>query len=92
MPLESENALLIQTDRVICHCYRVTESTIRDAIDTLGAANVAEIQARTCAGGGCNACHCRLRRMLAGESATCSPFVLCNECGFNTAICTCRVA
>ena len=92
MGFQPENSLLTQTDRVVCNCYQVEESTIREAIDVYGASTVAEITEQTCAGGGCTACHCRLRRMLAGKPAMCSPFTVCNECGFNSVVCECRVA
>ncbi|MCA9100743.1 MAG: (2Fe-2S)-binding protein [Pirellulales bacterium] len=86
------NAVLCPTDTVVCHCYGVRESEIRDAIDTLGASTVAEVTATTRAGGGCNGCHCRIRRMLAGKPAACSLFEVCGNCGFNTIDCQCHAA
>jgi bacterioferritin-associated ferredoxin len=79
-------------DTVVCHCFGVTESVIREAIDVLGASSVAEMTATTRAGGGCNGCHCRIRRMLAGRPATGSLLDVCRECGFNTMVCECRAA
>ena len=88
----SADATICPTDTVVCHCYGVTESVIRDSIDMLGATTVAEVTATTRAGAGCNGCHCRIRRMLAGKPATCSVFDVCDSCGFNTIQCECRAA
>jgi bacterioferritin-associated ferredoxin len=76
----------------VCHCYEVSEAVIRATIDENGAQSMEEVTLHTQAGSACTACHCRIRRMLAGLSPQCSPFELCSECGFNTTQCACKVA
>jgi NifU-like protein len=90
--LDSQAKSLCDQHRVVCHCFRVSEVVIRDAIDILGSSSVGEVTAHTGAGAGCTACHCRIKRMLAGESATCNPFAVCGDCGFFTPLCECRAA
>lgn len=80
------------TSDFVCYCYEVTEAKIRATIDQHGAQSVEEVTLHTQAGSGCTACHCRIRRMLAGLSPKCSRFELCSECGFNTSQCACKVA
>jgi bacterioferritin-associated ferredoxin len=91
-PLDSEPKSLCGEHRLVCHCFRVSEAVIRNAIDILGSSSVREVSAQTGAGAGCTACHCRIKRMLAGESATCSPFTVCGDCGFFTPLCECKAA
>lgn len=76
-------------DVLVCYCYEVTETEIRRIIDTNEARTVEEVTVRTCAGSGCTACHCRIRRMLAGLPATCDT---CADCGFLVELCACRAA
>lgn len=52
------------TDSVICHCLRVKESEVVDAIAVTGAETVREVSRHTGAGSGCTACHCRIRELL----------------------------
>ena len=51
-------------DPIVCHCLKVSESTLRDAIAICGAASVRELCRDTGAGGGCTACHARIRELL----------------------------
>jgi len=51
-------------DTIVCHCLQVSESTLNDAIAVCGLATVREVCRETGAGGGCTACHARLREML----------------------------
>lgn len=44
------------TDKLICRCYVVTESTIRGAIGAHDLRHVEEVTAVTRAGGGCSSC------------------------------------
>ncbi|MBM79771.1 MAG: hypothetical protein CMJ78_04170 [Planctomycetaceae bacterium] len=53
------------TDRVICHCLGVTKSQIEDAARFGGCDTVREIKNCTTAGGGCTACHGRIKKILA---------------------------
>lgn len=48
---------------VVCHCLRVTEQQITDAIRA-GARTVAELVSMTQAGAGCTACRVRLQQYL----------------------------
>jgi NAD(P)H-nitrite reductase large subunit len=52
------------TDRILCRCLRVRESTVVEAIVTLGLRTVSEIRQRTGAGDGCTCCHGELHRCL----------------------------
>ncbi len=51
-------------DTIVCHCLQVSESTLNDAIAVCGLSTVREVCRETGAGGGCTACHARLREML----------------------------
>ena len=51
-------------DKVICHCLQIRESTLVDAVDSRQMMTVNDIVRETGAGGGCTACHRRLRRFL----------------------------
>ena len=54
----------IETDEVICQCYQINESTIRNAI---AEGNLKEIDSVTdsCeAGGGCHSCHILLQLFI----------------------------
>jgi bacterioferritin-associated ferredoxin len=52
------------SDTIVCHCLQVSESTVADAIAVCGVASVKELCRETGAGGGCTACHARLKEML----------------------------
>ena len=79
-------------DAVVCHCYDVRETELRAAIDATGVASVEEVTNHTSAGGGCTACHCRSRRMLAGLPARCRAMDVCATCGFASKLCACEAA
>lgn len=49
---------------LVCHCLGVTKSQIRTTVELYGAATLDEVVDRTCAGTGCTACHCRIRKLL----------------------------
>jgi len=51
--------------RPVCHCLRVEEEEIRDAIDDAGCQTVRQVTAACGAGGGCTACHRHIKRYLA---------------------------
>lgn len=51
-------------ETIVCHCLQVSESTLTDAIAICGIGTVKELCRETGAGGGCTACHARLREML----------------------------
>ena len=53
------------TDPIVCHCLRVTESQVQDAIAVGSCSNVKDVMKMTDAGGGCTACHRQILDMLA---------------------------
>ena len=77
-------------NQVVCRCLYVSEAKIRDAIEFYGSTEVAQVAEQTRAGGGCNACICRIKRMLAGKRPTCTPFESCSTCGFSVQQCECE--
>ena len=91
LKIETEPTLR-ESNRVVCHCFRITELKIREAIDLYGSTSVGEVTEQTNAGGGCNGCHCRIKRMLAGQRPNCGVFEACDACGFNSQCCDCKVA
>ncbi len=56
---------LIHQDREICHCYQVSEHTIREAIARHELTEVEEVTHYTKAGGGCTQCHDEIRALIA---------------------------
>jgi NAD(P)H-nitrite reductase large subunit len=52
------------SERVVCHCLQVTESTLVQAVTTLDLRTVAEVRHCTGAGEGCTACHRRIKQYL----------------------------
>jgi len=51
-------------ESIVCRCLAVSESTVADAIAVCGLATIREICRETGAGGGCTACHARLKVLL----------------------------
>jgi bacterioferritin-associated ferredoxin len=51
-------------ETIICRCLQISEGTVADAIAICGLSSVKEVCRETGAGGGCTACHARLREML----------------------------
>lgn len=56
-----------ETDRIVCHCLRVTESEICNSIAVGDADTVKRVMDQTQAGSGCTACHRAIRALLAGR-------------------------
>jgi bacterioferritin-associated ferredoxin len=52
------------SETIVCHCLQVSENTLADAIAVCGASTVKELCRETGAGGGCTACHARLRELM----------------------------
>jgi NifU-like protein len=48
---------LLQTSRVLCHCFQVSKETVREAIMTHRLAEIEDVTNFTKAGGGCTDCH-----------------------------------
>lgn len=55
--------------RILCHCLRVTYGEVSAAIATYGCQTVRCVMKKTMAGGGCTACHRRIRQLLAEAQA-----------------------
>ncbi|MBP84598.1 MAG: hypothetical protein CMO61_12200 [Verrucomicrobiales bacterium] len=74
----------------LCHCAKVSESTVYEVISKGGVKSVEAIIRQTGAGSGCGACHCRINRLLQGLPAKCGgSFEYCHGCGAIAAICSC---
>jgi bacterioferritin-associated ferredoxin len=60
---------LAAIDKIVCHCLRVRESQIAEAISNGSESvnGVKDVIDQTGAGGGCTACHCTIRRLLAEQ-------------------------
>ena len=56
---------LLHDDPEVCHCFQVSEHTIREAIARHDLADVEDVTHYTKAGGGCGQCHDEIRRLLA---------------------------
>ncbi|MBI84749.1 MAG: hypothetical protein CMJ81_16265 [Planctomycetaceae bacterium] len=80
-----------KSDQLICHCYEVTGSTLQQTIELLDRPTLEQVTRCTDAGAGCAACHCRIRRMLAGLSPHSTSNSCCN-CGREGSLCRCQVA
>ncbi|MEX0727478.1 MAG: (2Fe-2S)-binding protein [Planctomycetaceae bacterium] len=65
------SAVLSSTGRIVCHCLRVTEEEILQAAEVGKPHSVKQIMDHTGAGGGCTACHFRIRALLNGEQSQC---------------------
>ncbi|MGC3966901.1 MAG: (2Fe-2S)-binding protein [Pirellulales bacterium] len=61
-------------DPVICRCLQVRQSTVVRAVDE-GARSLCQIACTTGAGGGCTACHRRLRSFFAAKRRAEEPIV-----------------
>ncbi len=49
---------------LICHCLRVAEDAIVEAVNRFGLQTLDEVRRHTGAGDGCTACHRRIRQVL----------------------------
>jgi bacterioferritin-associated ferredoxin len=56
------------TDRILCRCLDVKESTVAVAILALGLRTVKEVRQHTGAGDGCTCCHALIRRCLEEQA------------------------
>jgi bacterioferritin-associated ferredoxin len=52
-------------ETIVCHCLQVSETAVVRAVRDEGARSLCELACLTGAGGGCTACHRRLRHYLA---------------------------
>lgn len=51
-------------DRILCHCLQIKESTVADDVAIYGSRCVKDVIRSCGAGGGCNACHARIRQVI----------------------------
>ena len=63
----SVSPLTVESDRIVCHCLQVRESQMRECVTTLGLETVSQVKAHCGAGGGCTACHRRIREIIAAH-------------------------
>ena len=80
------------SDLLVCSCFDVRESTVRNVVDR-GADSLDAVIQGCGAGGGCGACHVRINRVLQGMPAKCGSgrFDLCGGCGSIGALCGCLI-
>jgi bacterioferritin-associated ferredoxin len=57
----------------LCHCLRVTQDQVREAVADRGLATVRQVTASCGAGGGCTACHRHIKRVIAEEATSLEP-------------------
>jgi nitrite reductase (NADH) large subunit len=70
MPAFSCPAESPTTDRVVCRCLRVTETTVITAVATCAIRDLRDLRRKTGAGTGCNGCHRLLTRYLEAQSSS----------------------
>lgn len=59
----------------VCHCLKVTEEMLIEAMARFGLQTLHEVRQHTGAGDGCTACHRRIRQVLqeAAQASSSSP-------------------
>ena len=62
-------------ETVVCHCLQVTETTVVRAVREGGARSLCELACLTGAGGGCTACHRRLRHYINERKSAATGYV-----------------
>lgn len=83
----------VSSDRALCHCFGVTESRIRQIADECPFATLQTVRQQTHAGGGCTACHRRIKNLLQrhqAERLADSQPAYTGESGFPSPICCAR--
>jgi bacterioferritin-associated ferredoxin len=58
------------TDRIVCHCLQVRESTVADAVAIYGAESVRDVIRVCSAGSGCTCCHAKIRELIEAHGVT----------------------
>lgn len=59
----------VEGDRIVCHCLQVRTSTIEAAVSAGAVETVKCVMDMTGAGGGCTACHRRIRDLIEQHAA-----------------------
>lgn len=75
------SAVLSTSGRIVCHCLRVTEEEVLQAAEVGKPHSIKQIMDHTGAGGGCTACHRRIRALLVGEQPQCESMASSPLCG-----------
>jgi bacterioferritin-associated ferredoxin len=65
---------------VICHCLQITETQVRDSIDSGRIASVKDVMECTGAGSGCTACHRQILAMLRQKCRIGSAYAAPSTC------------
>ncbi len=60
-------AVSTSSDPIVCRCLQVRQSQVTDCVSLYGLESVPEIRTQCGAGGGCNACHRRIRDLIAAH-------------------------
>ncbi len=59
--------LATSNDRILCHCLQVKQSHVETCVAICGSETVREVTRQCGAGGGCTACHSRIREVIAAH-------------------------
>lgn len=62
-----ETAVVTAVDKLVCRCLQVRESQLQDCATIYGMTTLQEVRQHCGAGGGCNACHRKIRDFLAAH-------------------------
>ena len=55
---------VVAADPILCHCFKVRQSTVVDCVTLLGATCMQDIRAACGAGSGCMACRRRIQNLI----------------------------
>lgn len=66
-PLASPLHEVSARPRYLCHCLKITQDQVEDAVEFHGCDSVEDVTNCCGAGGGCTACHRRIRAVLGGR-------------------------
>lgn len=74
---DSSDSDVLGLDAVVCHCLKVTAAEIKTAASLIERPTAACVMNLTGAGGGCTACHRRIRQMISNQcpAASSSPII-----------------
>ncbi|HWL10330.1 MAG TPA: (2Fe-2S)-binding protein [Planctomicrobium sp.] len=56
--------IVVAADPVLCHCFKVRQSTVTDLVTLMGADTVQDVRKACGAGGGCMACRRRIQNVI----------------------------
>lgn len=64
---------VLTTERILCHCLRVSEEQVQDAVWINACRSIKDVIDCTGAGSGCTACHCRIAELLEDSGCEVKP-------------------